>query len=697
MIELKFLDNQLIDAKDVISDSVKFETVKFAFPNNWAGYKKTAVFKVESGACYNIVLEKENPLCVAENECYIPHEVLVEDKFFISAFGVSGDSLITTTEVEITVIKSGYALGGAPNNPTPSEYQQIIELTEKTKQIAQSVRDDAENGVFNGTKGDKGEKGDTYILTEADKADIADSVGEGVYKFKQSLLELKPEKLELTTTGYVDKSVGYWNTSAAKNTGLVSILNGEVLKYITVLGNTGYELAFYDENKELLHDISVVGRGDLAENIIDLTEEKYALAKYFMISFYASAAYPYEMFCGVLYRKSNLTHRVEALESKEAVGVTDFEIYVPENGNQFDKNAVKTGVEVYSDGTIQKQAASVISDYIKVKGQQHICINNLPIYTGINRFSRFYDENKNPIGSNIAINNAVTQFTVAVPENAYYYVFSLYQRLTSGSDNFENVMVTFDGYKEYEPFGECIESIAGYKIETMNTEKVATTGKRMLIFGDSITETAEMNDDGSNYREGVRTNWITFAKTFLNTSNFKNYAKSGATCKDTTGGSYRQNLSEQITLALANPENDDAEIIIMSLGSNDGAVSVGNYATAMSKATLEELDRTNLYEALRWAMWTLRQKYANAMFFVATPTQRTDREQPNELLEAIRKMAQRYNFIVIDATNESGIVKEFEVQGANGRYLYDGLHPNAEGAKKLAKLYSNVILRNFIV
>ena len=96
-------------------------------------------------------------------------------------------------------------------------------------------------------------------------------------------------------------------------------------------------------------------------------------------------------------------------------------------------------------------------------------------------------------------------------------------------------------------------------------------------------------------------------------------------------------------------------------------------------------------------MWSLRNKYTSATFFVGMPIQRTDREQPNELLEAIRKMAQRYNFIIIDATNESGIVREFEVQNANGRYLYDGLHPNAEGSKKLAKLYSNVILRNFIV
>ena len=59
-------------------------------------------------------------------------------------------------------------------------------------------------------------------------------------------------------------------------------------------------------------------------------------------------------------------------------------------------------------------------------------------------------------------------------------------------------------------------------------------------------------------------------------------------------------------------------------------------------------------------------------------------------------MANRYNFIVIDATNESGIIREFETSGESGRYLYDGLHPNAEGSMRIAKLYANTILSHFL-
>ena len=79
------------------------------------------------------------------------------------------------------------------------------------------------------------------------------------------------------------------------------------------------------------------------------------------------------------------------------------------------------------------------------------------------------------------------------------------------------------------------------------------------------------------------------------------------------------------------------------------------------------------------------------------PIQRASGEQPTAMIEAIKKMANRYNFIIIDATNESGIIREFETSGASGRYLADGLHPNTDGSIKIAKLYSNVILRNFMI
>ena len=164
MITVSIYDKKLITDDNAISDGVKFETVKFIFPEKWLKYKKTAVFKGENGKCINVVLDRENQLCLSENECYIPHEMLKGEYFFISVFGTLDDSLATTTKEKIEVFKSGYAEGEAPKDPTPSEYQQLISLAESTKKIAESVRNDADNGVFKGEKGDKGDKGDSSDL-----------------------------------------------------------------------------------------------------------------------------------------------------------------------------------------------------------------------------------------------------------------------------------------------------------------------------------------------------------------------------------------------------------------------------------------------------------------------------------------------------------------------------------------------------
>jgi len=58
-------------------------------------------------------------------------------------------------------------------------------------------------------------------------------------------------------------------------------------------------------------------------------------------------------------------------------------------------------------------------------------------------------------------------------------------------------------------------------------------------------------------------------------------------------------------------------------------------------------------------------------------------------------MSGRYGFTVIDCHNETGIVKDSEVWGSNGRDLSDGLHPKTSGQIKQAKLISAKIKSNY--
>lgn len=168
--EIQVFDN-------TVSDSVKYETMKFKFPKEWNGYEKTAVFRY-GDEIYNVVLDKDNDLYISDDECYIPHEVIKSPMFTVSLFAIKGDSKATTAQAAITVKQSGYALGDEPSDPTPDEYQQLVNIYEATKAVAQSVRDDADNGLFKGEKGDKGDKGEQGI--QGEKGDTGEQGPQGI-------------------------------------------------------------------------------------------------------------------------------------------------------------------------------------------------------------------------------------------------------------------------------------------------------------------------------------------------------------------------------------------------------------------------------------------------------------------------------------------------------------------------------------
>ena len=160
MIYAEVSENGKIKAyESTVSDGVEFEKIKFKFPKTWDGFTKTATF-VNLDEKVSIILNGESNLCIGEDECYIPYEVLKSPEFTVSVFGVLGDRRATTSQARVIVTKSGYQLGDAPSDPTPSEYEQLIFITTETKAIAQSVRNDANNGIFKGEKGDQGVKGD---------------------------------------------------------------------------------------------------------------------------------------------------------------------------------------------------------------------------------------------------------------------------------------------------------------------------------------------------------------------------------------------------------------------------------------------------------------------------------------------------------------------------------------------------------
>lgn len=105
------------DDNKVVENSKNYLYCKFSFSDEWETITKTAIFISAKGEVFNVILE--------DDACLIPWEVIKYPHFSISVFG--GD-LITANKVVIPVVKSGYAEGETPSEPTPDVYEQIIKM-----------------------------------------------------------------------------------------------------------------------------------------------------------------------------------------------------------------------------------------------------------------------------------------------------------------------------------------------------------------------------------------------------------------------------------------------------------------------------------------------------------------------------------------------------------------------------------------
>lgn len=159
------VQNQTIKRTDICrptEGSKNYLRAKFSFTDDWTGIK-TAIFG-HDGIYKNAIL--------VDDQCEVPWEIIVAPFFTVSV--VCGD-LITANEVQVELQESGYHEGDAQRDPTPDEYAQLTRLAERAAQVAQSVRDDADAGLFKGEKGETGAAG-----PQGDPGEVANiSQGEG--------------------------------------------------------------------------------------------------------------------------------------------------------------------------------------------------------------------------------------------------------------------------------------------------------------------------------------------------------------------------------------------------------------------------------------------------------------------------------------------------------------------------------------
>ena len=153
-VEVKGQRIKRLNSPGSVEDTLNYLTCHFVFEGEeWDNTVKTAYFRnPASGKTYSQILAEDNT-------CTVPWEALT-DKGFVR-FSVAGEreNYRITTNVE-SFCNSGTIYGGNPSEPpTPDQYDQMIALAEQTKEIAESVRRDADEGKFDGDPGEPGKPG----------------------------------------------------------------------------------------------------------------------------------------------------------------------------------------------------------------------------------------------------------------------------------------------------------------------------------------------------------------------------------------------------------------------------------------------------------------------------------------------------------------------------------------------------------
>lgn len=141
-----------------IVGQVNAEQVTFVVDESWNGLELQAQFS-------NASIDRE-PIPVALDEtmtCFVPSEATAQPgKVYVALAGYDDGVQIKLTELlHYSNAKAGADPNGGvpPEEQTPSYLNQITQILSETKAVAQSVRDDADQGKFDGEPGKNGEPG----------------------------------------------------------------------------------------------------------------------------------------------------------------------------------------------------------------------------------------------------------------------------------------------------------------------------------------------------------------------------------------------------------------------------------------------------------------------------------------------------------------------------------------------------------
>ena len=281
----------------------------------------------------------------------------------------------------------------------------------------------------------------------------------------------------------------------------------------------------------------------------------------------------------------------------------------------------------------------------------------------------------------------------------------------------EKVSVNADAIKtadaNMQNLSKTISSVST-DMQVVMKQKSAFTGKKILFLGDSITalNTSERG-------------WVRYFNEIIQPAQFVNLSVASARWCDYTDTVYDGNpvfsgpdknhnnvMGNQIEKLIRGNDKSsphykevaayaDFDMILIACGTNDDVPSgsvEGSFTSENEVVAVEELDRKVFASAFRYSVEKLQTLYPAAKIYICTPIQGyiTTRSyaQSKAKGDYLKLLADRMSLDVID-TFHCGICDIYEKKDANGRYLIDGLHPNAAGAKKIGVFNASAVIASY--
>ena len=204
-MKIKVVNQRLyLEPPETAEGTREYLLAEFSFSEEWNEMTKTAFFRGANGDTVPRLLE--------EDTCTVPAEVLAASgRVGVSVSGTLGETVITTDIKSFSVPAT--LSGGTPSDPEPTVWQQILDKVDETRQIAQSVRDDADAGRFAASPEMVEQAVSVYI-----QAALSPEMHRNIFRGKHLGESITEEQLEVIRDGsFADLYVGdYWEINGVK-------------------------------------------------------------------------------------------------------------------------------------------------------------------------------------------------------------------------------------------------------------------------------------------------------------------------------------------------------------------------------------------------------------------------------------------------------------------------------------------------